>query len=141
MEEYVRINHKFKTFRLQLLGIGLMLFLFGAAEIFKRAVIDVNAKVVSADTSCIQPQNNRCFTHYLLRDLKGNISEYTAGPNDHSLRRRLPIATSIVKRRWSLNYLINDHEIRDFPSFAYGCFALLGGCSIFSAFWLQRKQR
>jgi hypothetical protein len=97
---------------------GLAMFLWGG-EIYQRAEISLNGKVVSSETKCVQPQNNRCATTYIVESLSGLRKTYVAGPNTHSLPRRLPIGTIVVKEAWKFDYSINGEHINDFPLWAY----------------------
>lgn len=64
--------------------------LFVGSEILQRAVIELNGVVVSSETSCRQPANNRCVTEYVVASVEGSRRRYIAGPVDHArLRLRL----------------------------------------------------
>jgi len=97
---------------------GLALFFWGG-EIYQRSEIALNGKVVASETTCVQPQNNRCATKYVVEDISGRNKIYVAGPNDHSLPRRLPIGTVIAKEQWKVGYSIDGRPVDDFPFWAY----------------------
>jgi hypothetical protein len=101
-----------------------MMSLLAVSEIYQRAVIQLDGTVISSQTTCVQPENNRCATVYIVEGLNGSKTTYIAGPTDHSLLRRLPVGTEIVKGKWSLNYSIDQKINKGFPTKLY--FALLG---------------
>jgi hypothetical protein len=109
-----------------LLIIGLMSLVFSMNEFVSRAAIALDGRIVSAYTTCQQPYNNRCVTHYELLSADGSHVNYDAGSNDQSLKRGLPVGTHIVKRRWDLTYLVDDKLIDDFPSYAYSALSAFG---------------
>ena len=106
-------------------------------EIYQRAVIELHGTVLSSETRCTQPENNRCFTTYVVRDDTGNLQSYVAGPSDRALQRRLPAGTIILKNRWSLRYSIDGRAVNDFPIVAYGGVILL---SVVGAYWLAKSR-
>ena len=116
-----------------LLSFGVMMSLLAASEIYQRAAIQLDGTISSSKTSCVQPENNRCATVYVVEDHNGSKTEYVAGPTDHSLLRRLPVGTEIVKSKWSLNYSIDQKLNRDFPTKLY--FTLFG-TGLCCAIWL-----
>lgn len=113
-----------------LIIVAVLLWLFAGTEIYQRAVIELNGTVVSSETSCIQPQNNRCATEYVIEAPNHSRIMYIAGPTDKALRRRLPVGTKIVKAKWALTYSINGQRINDFPIFFYGGLLVLGLCCV-----------
>jgi hypothetical protein len=112
--------------------IALLIWLFAGHEIYQRAAISLDGTVVSSETSCVQPYNNRCDTAYVLEGRDGAQSAYVAGPTDESLERRLPVGTVIHKSKWSLSYTVDARNVNDFPIGFYGglmAFGLL--CALF----------
>ena len=99
--------------------VGIMFGALAASELVARAWIDVAGRVISADTTCQQPYDNRCVTRYVVERADGSRAVYDAGPNDHSLRRRLPLGTVLVKARWELSYSIDGNQVEDFPRYFY----------------------
>ena len=93
---------------------GLVLLFFGW-QIYQRAEISLAGKIVSSDTTCNQPQNNRCVTTYVVEDASHSRETYIAGPNSHSLPKRLPIGTVVIKERWKLGYSVDGKYIDDYP--------------------------
>jgi hypothetical protein len=112
--------------------LALLIWLFAGHEIYQRAAISLHGTVVSSETGCVQPYNNRCDTTYVVEGQDQTRSTYVAGPTDESLERRLPVGTSIRKDKWALTYSVNDRKISDFPIGFYGglmAFGLL--CTLF----------
>ena len=107
-----------------LLFFGMMMSLLAASEIYQRAVIHLDGTIISSQTTCVQPENNRCATVYIVESRNGSKTTYIAGPTDDSLLRRLPVGTEIVKGKWSLNYSVDQKLNRGFPTKFY--FILLG---------------
>jgi hypothetical protein len=112
--------------------LAVLVWLFAGSEIYQRADIDLNGIIVSADTSCMQPYNNRCGTIYVVKSRDGSRHTYIAGPTDQALPRRLPVGTVVVKDKWALSYSLNGREIRDFPIIFYSGLLVLG---LISAIW------
>ncbi len=99
--------------------------LFSGGELYQRASIELNGTIVASDTTCMQPQNNRCATEYIVENAAHSREKYIAGPTDHSLPRRLPIGTTVAKEKWSLSYRLNGRETDDFPlQFYIGAFVV-----------------
>ena len=121
--------------------VGVLGLLFSAGEIYARASIALRGTIVSSKTDCVQPYNNRCASVYLIEDSRGTRTEYVAGPTDHSLKRALPVGTSIDKSRWSLTYVVNGHRIDDFPRYFYSGVGFLALCFLYWAFSLYRVVR
>jgi len=107
-------------------------WLFAGSEIYGRAAIELNGTVVSSETSCMQPANNRCATQYRVEAPGGSGQTYIAGPTDKSLRRRLSVGTVINKDKWRLSYAINGQAVNDFPVVFYSSILVLG---LMSAVW------
>jgi hypothetical protein len=68
---------------------------------------------------------------YRIRRVDGRYQEYIAGPTDASLKRNLPVGTSIRKRWGELSYEINGKRV-GFPLAGYSMvlgipFACLSG--------------
>lgn len=111
--------------------IGLWFSWLPISEIYNRASIELQGVITSSNTSCVQPQNNRCSTVYLTQNSTSSTSKYIAGSTDASLQRYLPIGTKIEKLKWQLNYKINEKVVNDFPIGFYGgvltfCITALG---------------
>ena len=104
--------------------LAMLICLFAGSEMFQRAKIDLNGRVISSESSCVQPLNNRCATEYVVETTSGDRKTYIAGPTDKALRRGLPVGTIVVKEKWSLSYAVNGVEINDFPFFYKGMLLL-----------------
>jgi len=111
-----------------LIAVAALVWLFAGNEIYQRAAVELNGSVVSSETSCMQPQNNRCATKYVVEGHDHIRATYIAGPSDKALPRRLPVGTEIVKAKWALAYSINGQQINDFPIVFYAGILLLGPC-------------
>ena len=112
--------------------LALLIWLFAVHEIYQRAAISLRGTVVSSETSCVQPYNDRCDTVYVIEDLDRLQSTYVAEPTDESLERRLPVGTLIRKDKWSLTYSVNNRKISDFPIKSYSGLILFGVlCALF----------
>ena len=108
-----------------LLAGGVLFSFMACSEIYSRAEIDVEGQVLSIESKCQEPQHNRCVSTYVLASKNGLHSSYSAGPNDASLQRNVPVGAYLVKHRWHLSYSIDNQEIDDFPiGFYGGLFAL-----------------
>lgn len=119
-----------------LLLLPAMVVLFYGCEIYQRAVISLNGRIVSSDTTCAQPENNRCSTAYVVEDASHSRRQYDAGPNDHSLPRRLPIGTVVVKEQWKLGYSLDGKYIDDYPiGFEMGVVVVM----FFFGWWLHLR--
>jgi len=111
---------------------ALLIWLFAGHEIYQRAAISLHGTVVSSETSCVQPYNNRCDTTYVVEAQDQTRSTYVAGPTDESLERRLPVGTVIRKDKWALTYSVNNRKISDFPAVFYGGLMAFGVlCALF----------
>jgi hypothetical protein len=123
---------------------GPALILFASNEVWSRSSIQVDGLVVSSDTQCEQPYNNRCVTTYILQSRQtGKKTEYQAASNDSSLRRYLPVGTRIHKVKGHLTYEINGQQVNDFPLYFYEVFLLVGLALVLSGFtrlFLQRRK-
>ena len=108
-----------QKYRSLFIVLAILTWIFAGAEILQRAAIDLHGIVVSSETSCVQPQNNRCATTYVVETQLGVQKTYTAGPTDKALRRGLPVGTVLVKDKWRLSYSINGERVDDFPSGFY----------------------
>ena len=122
-------------------SIGVLGLLFCLCEIYARASISLDGTIVFSKSSCVQPYNNRCATVYVVEDPRGARTDYIAGPTDHSLKRYLPVGTSIQKARWSLSYMVDGHRIDDFPRYFYFGVGFMGICFLYWAFSLYRVGR
>jgi hypothetical protein len=116
-------------------------WLFAGSEIYERAAIELNGTVVSSETSCMQPANNRCATQYIV-EAPGQLRQtYIAGPTDKALPRRLPVGTVINKDKWQLSYSINGREVNDFPVVFYSTILMLGlMCAVWGYTILRRNR-
>ena len=115
------------------LMMAVVLWLFAGSEIFQRADVELNGTVVSSETSCMQPANNRCATVYVVESQDRSRHTYIAGPTDKALPRRLPVGTVIGKAKWALSYTVNGKEFRDFPVGFYS--GILGLGLLLAAWW------
>lgn len=119
--------------------LGVLLAVGAASEIYGRASINVVGQVATDETRCQKPQHNRCVTSYVLRAVDGSTTAYSAGPTDHSLRRYLPVETTIEKHRWQLTYRVNGVEVDDFPILFY-CGLFWSGVGAFAwGLYLHKK--
>jgi hypothetical protein len=101
-------------------------WLFAGSEIYQRAAIELNGTVVSSETSCMQPANNRCATQYIVEAPDRSRHTYIAGPTD--------------KDEWQLSYSINGREVNDFPVVFYSTILMLGlMCAVWGYTILRRK--
>jgi len=116
-----------------------LIWFFACSEIYQRAVIELNGVVVSSQTSCVQPQNNRCATTYVVEGPDKSRTTYIAGPTDKALSRQLPVGTMIAKKKWALAYSINGQRINDFPSIFYGTLLVFGLCLVGWWYFLTRR--
>jgi len=115
-------------------------FLLAGSEIYQRAEIELDGTIVSAKTNCMQPQNNRCATEYVVEAIDHSRKTYVAGPTDKSLRRWLSIGTSVVKRKWAMDYFIDGKHVDDFPIFFYSGVLIFGACFIGWSFLAKSRQ-
>ena len=90
-------------------------FLFSSNEILQRALIEVNGRIVSSQTT----SGNRPATYYVVRGSDGVDREYVAGATDSSLPRRLPVGTDIKKHKYELSWQKNQAIVVDFPLYFY----------------------
>jgi hypothetical protein len=112
--------------------LALLVWFFAGHEIYQRAAISLQGTVVSSETSCVQPYNDRCDTTYVVEAQDQTRSTYVAGPTDESLERRLPVGTLIRKDKWALTYSVNNRQISDFPIVFYGGLMAFGVlCALF----------
>jgi len=111
---------------------ALLIWLFAGHEIYQRAAISLRGTIVSSETSCVQPYNNRCDTRYVVEAQDRTRATYIAGPTDESLERRLPVGTLIRKDKWALTYSVNNQKVSDFPVVFYGVGMAFGVlCAVF----------
>ena len=113
-----------------LVVFAIVTWLFAGSEILQRATIELRGTVTASNTSCVQPQNNRCATEYVVEADKNIHRTYVAGPTDKALKRRLPVGTVIVKEKWALSYSIDGVLINDFPSVFYWGQMAFGLCCV-----------
>lgn len=106
---------------------GIPLFLFGSCEILARATIEVSGKVQGAQIQCMQPANNRCATTYVLESPGGKMTNHVAGSVDHALARNIPLGATIEKKKWQLDYQVDDKTVNDFPLLFYLLACTIGG--------------
>jgi len=119
--------------------LAVLAWLFAGSETYQRADLELNGTIVSANTTCMQPWNNRCATAYIFKARDGSRQRYVAGPTDQALPRRLPVGTVLVKDRWTLSYSLNGRKIDDFPILFY-CGVLVLGLGGF-AWWVLLRMR
>jgi hypothetical protein len=121
--------------------VGLVFGFMGISEIYGRLAIELDGRVLSATTECVEPQHSRCASAYVVNLASGGKQTYVAGPTDKSLKRYRPVGTVIQKRKWELAYRIDGKEIKDFP---YGFYFGLLSLSVGSLIWwlyLMSKDR
>ena len=120
--------------------VGLVLGFMGISEPYERLVISVDGRVSSAAAKCIEPQHSRCATEYVVEADSGVKQTYIAGPTDQSLKRYLPVGTTLQKRKWELAYRIDGKEVKDFPiGFYCGCLVMSIGCLTWWLYLMSRK--
>ena len=122
-----------------LIVFAILTWLFAGSEILQRATIELHGTVVTSDTSCVQPQNNRCATEYVVETDKHVKKTYIAGPTDKALPRRLPVGTVIIKDKWALSYSIDGIRINDFPSVFYWGQMVFGLCCALLWYVLSKR--
>lgn len=122
-----------------LIAIAVLVWLFAGSEIYQRAVVELNGSIVSSETSCMQPENNRCATKYVIEGHDHIRTIYIAGPTDKALPQRLPAGTEIVKAKWALAYSINGRRINDFPIVFYAGLLVFGLCCV--GWWYVLSKR
>jgi hypothetical protein len=109
-------------------AIAAFLLMFSGVELYGRAAIELDGTVVSSNTSCMQPQNNRCATEYIVESTNRARTMYVAGSTDKALQRWLPVGTRIVKHKWAFAYSVNGKPIDDFGLAGYLCIFAFGLC-------------
>jgi hypothetical protein len=120
--------------------LGLVFGFMGTSEIYGRLAIEVDGRVFSATTECVEPQQSRCASVYVIEAASGEKQTYVAGPTDQSLKRYLPAGTMLQKRKWELAYRIDGKEVNDFPIwFYYGCIALSAGSFMWWLYLMRQK--
>jgi len=119
-----------------LLLIALLSWMFAGKQIYQRAAIEVNGTIVSSATACIQPENNRCSSTYIVLSQSGESASYIVGPTDASLPRGLPRGTVINKSKWNLSYMVNGKPVDNFPIAFYLVIVLFGLCC--AVLWVVR---
>ena len=122
-----------------LIAFAILAWLFAGSEIYQRAAIELIGTVVSSETSCMQPQNNRCATEYVVEANDHSRKRYIAGPTDKALPRRLPVGTAILKNKWALAYSVNGEEINDFPIVFYTGLLVFGLCCVYWWYVLSKS--
>lgn len=117
------------------------MILMSIYEVYGRAEIEVDGVIIKSEIVCQQPNNNRCVTNYLVKQILGERQTiFSAGPTDLSLPRDLPIGTALKKEKWKLNYELNGKTINDFPVYSYvGMFVI--GIISFAIWFMQRDHR
>lgn len=69
-----------------LLMFGAVLILMSIYEVYGRAEIEVDGVIIKSEIVCQQPNNNRCVTNYLVKQILGERQTiFSAGPTDLSL--------------------------------------------------------
>jgi len=102
------------------LGFAILMGAFCGAEIYQRATLEADGLVVSSQIDCMQPQNNRCDTVYVVEGLNHSRTTIVGGSSDAALHMQLPVGASLVKRGWSIDYFVNGQRVGDFPMISYG---------------------
>jgi hypothetical protein len=121
--------------------IGLVFGFMGISEIYGRLAIELDGRVISATTECVEPQHSRCASVYVVELADGGKQTYVAGPTDKSLKRYRPVGTVIQKRKWELAYRIDGKKINDFPYVFYFGFLSLSVGSLIWWLYLMSKNR
>jgi hypothetical protein len=125
-----------------LLLFGLLLSVFFAGGLVRRRALELSGVVVSSETKCHQPQNNRWVSTYVLRLPSGTEVTYRAASDDESLQRRLPVGTVLEKHAGVVSYRVNGVPVNDFPVIAYTIFIGAGIVLVFgSTTYLVRHRR
>ena len=128
--------HK-KDITFALLAFGVLFWIFAGSEIYNRVAVDLDGTIVSSETTCMQPYNNRCVTVYVIEGANHLLTTYAAGPTDSDLVRRLPFGTKIVKHKWLLGYTVDKTQVNDFPVvFYFGMLALWLVVGLCCTYWL-----
>src|ERR1035437_6530997 len=113
-----------------LLLFGLLLSGLFTGGLVRRRALELSGVVVSSETKCHQPQNNRCVSTYVLRLPSGTEVTYRAASDDESLQRRLPVGTVLEKHAGVVSYRVNGVPVNRFPFIAY-IFFIGGGIFLF----------
>jgi hypothetical protein len=102
-----------------------MMYVAGYATVLPRLLTDVNGVVTS---SVDNPYRGaaRYVSEYTILQKNHTVTYYIAGPSDSSLARGLPVGTTILKKKWALNYKINGHDARPFSEGVYLTVLLAG---------------
>ena len=110
---------------------GVLIFTFALSEPIARYSLAVDGRILSSDTTCIQPYNNRCVSVYSMEAPDGSRFLYRAASHDASLPIRLPVGTVIRKEKGTFTFRRDGEVVADFPLVAYaglatGAMAVLG---------------
>jgi hypothetical protein len=105
----------------------LALFFLGFTGFVVHARLEIEAvgTIVARPVRCASP-GHRCRTHYEIVAPGGERRVYVAGANDQSLDPDLRTGQRLSKRRWELNYSVDERRIDDFPYHFYGALTVIG---------------
>lgn len=109
---------------------GVALISFSAEEFYSRSQIEIQGTVISRQVGQYGTPY-RWYADYEIRQADGNIASYRAEGNDHSLSRGIPSGANLIKKRWKLNYIVDNRVMDDFPKQWYFGVATTG-LAIFS---------
>jgi hypothetical protein len=110
-----------------ILIVSFVLLALGFGTLLARASLGLEGTIIQSNTSCDPSNQARCSTRYVVQS-PGSTVSYSAGPNEQSLQRFLPVGTTISKKRWQLVYTVNGMVVDDFgtgPAIAIGGVGLL----------------
>jgi hypothetical protein len=114
--------------------LGFSLFLlygFGYETLYQRLIAQAEGVIVSSRD--VHAANNpRYITEYILRAPDGHETKYVAGSSDASLPQSMPVGTTIIKRKWHLDYERDGEQVSDFPAALY---ALTLGAALAGLVW------
>lgn len=104
--------------------LGLLVLGFAAFVVRERLKIDVVGTIAARHIRC--DTSNRCRPHYEIVTPSGERVGYVAGGNDQALTPDLQPGQRLSKRRWELNYSVDDRRVYDFPVHFYAALTLIG---------------
>jgi hypothetical protein len=123
-----------------LLLIGIAILCFHAYTTYDRLQLEVIGKIVSLEKSHYPNHPNRPFTVYQVQDLStGKMFNYKAKGIDPSLSLNLTVGSFVEKRKWSLNYYVNQKKVEDFPQAIYFAGIFMGVLLIIVAAYRKIK--
>jgi hypothetical protein len=111
-----------------MLLIGIIFTLFFFYPVFDRLNIDIQGIVLSRQEGHYDTIY-RTYTDYRIQQDDGKIIIYRGNFAGASLSEDIPIGAEINKKKWEINYAVNDKKIKDFTLdfyliFGFGGFAL-----------------